>query len=123
MSIDGGHTCQHTINDLALAQVQLCPQGLIGLDDILNHEWMGVVDGAVSFFRSVAATRIAPVAIGFNKLFIVHFSHRQAVFDSLLQAQTRLREECRIEVFKSTPFCGFEIHVLKGVPRPEPLTP
>lgn len=123
VSIDGGHTRQHTIHDLALAQDLLCPEGLIVLDDILNHEWMGVVDGAVSFFRSVAATRIAPVAIGFNKLFIVHFSHRQAVFDALLQAQAQLREDCLIEVFKSTPFCGFEILSLKPIPKPEPLTP
>jgi hypothetical protein len=45
------------------------------------------------------------------------------VFDSLLQAKTQLKVDCRIEVFKSTPFCGFEILTLKGIPKPEPLTP
>ena len=74
ISIDGGHTRSHTFNDLKIAQELLAPSGLIVLDDILNQDWCGVVTGALDFFNSPYATRIAPIAIGFNKLFIAHFS-------------------------------------------------
>lgn len=74
ISIDGGHTREHTFNDLKTAQDLLKPNGLIILDDILNQDWCGVITGALDFFNSPYATRIAPIAIGFNKLFITNYS-------------------------------------------------
>ena len=51
-SIDGGHTAEHTISDLKKAQLRLHPEGVIVLDDILNHHWLGVVEGTVTFLQT-----------------------------------------------------------------------
>lgn len=79
VSIDGGHTKKHTINDLLIAQDLVSDRGCIILDDILNQGWLGVVSGALSFFESNQSTRIAPFAIGFNKLYACTFSRAEEV--------------------------------------------
>jgi hypothetical protein len=71
-SIDGGHTVEHTISDLKKAQLRLHSQGVIVLDDILNHHWLGVIEGAVTFLQT--RPTLVPVAIGLNKLFMVNLS-------------------------------------------------
>ena len=71
-SIDGGHTAEHTISDLHKAQLRLRPEGVIVLDDILNHHWLGVIEGAITFLQT--RPTLVPVAIGLNKLFLVNLS-------------------------------------------------
>ena len=74
-SIDGGHTAEHTINDLNLARECLSPGGVIFVDDILNHHWLGVVEG-VGKFLSQSPT-IVPFAVGFNKLMLSRLSYHE----------------------------------------------
>ena len=108
ISIDGGNTRSHTFNDLKIAQDLMIPNGLIILDDILNQDWCGVVTGALDFFNSGNATRIVPIAIGFNKLFIAHFSVAEARKRQILKDKDVLS---RVDITprKITPFGGNQI--------------
>lgn len=103
ISIDGGHTRAHTFNDLAIAQDLLAPNGLIILDDILNQDWCGVVTGALDFFNSPSTTRLVPIAIGFNKLFIAHFSVADRRIKEILSDRENL-SRYGIRPHKMTPF-------------------
>ena len=108
ISIDGGHTRSHTFNDLKIAQDLITSNGLIVLDDILNQDWCGVITGALDFFNSGSATRIVPIAIGFNKLFIAHFSVADARKRQIIEDKDVLS---RIDITprKLTPFGGNQI--------------
>jgi hypothetical protein len=108
ISIDGGHTREHTFHDLKTAQDLLAPNGLIILDDILNQDWCGVITGALDFFNSSYATRISPVAIGFNKLFITHFSVASTRKSQILQDRNTLAG-LGISLGKSTPLGGNDV--------------
>ncbi|MEM5294261.1 class I SAM-dependent methyltransferase [Burkholderia sp. JPY481] len=65
-SIDGGHTRDVLLNDLALAEATLTPEGIISIDDILNPQWPGIITGAVRFMDG--PTKLRPVAFITNKL-------------------------------------------------------
>jgi len=108
ISIDGGHTRNHTFNDLRIAQELLMPNGIIVLDDITNQDWCGVVTGALDFFNSPISTRVSPIAIGFNKLFISHFSVSKIVKNAI-QKDNEVLHQFDISAFKSTQFGSHEI--------------
>ena len=88
LSIDGGHTVEHTVSDLILANKLVANEGVVILDDILNYHWLGVIEGAFSFLRSKPT--LVPFAIGFNKLFMCKLSYQEYYLDA----------------FKASPFCG-----------------
>lgn len=73
VSVDGGHTRFHTVNDLLLAQQLVTNQGIVILDDILNPHWLGVIEGFFSFMS--AAPTLVPFAIGNNKLYMCSLSY------------------------------------------------
>jgi hypothetical protein len=79
ISIDGGHTVEHTVSDLRLANELIANEGVVILDDILNYHWLGVVEGAVSFLSNKPT--LVPVAIGHNKLILSKLSYRSFYFD------------------------------------------
>jgi hypothetical protein len=72
ISVDGGHTVEHTLSDLMFAEAIIHDKGAIILDDILNVYWVGVFEGAVNYLQSKPA--MWPVFIGFNKLVLVPMS-------------------------------------------------
>ena len=114
ISIDGGHTRTHTFNDLRIAQELLATSGVIILDDINNQDWCGVITGALDFFNSPISTRISPIAIGFNKLFIVHFSVAEMITNAI-QKDNEILHHFDISAFKTTPFGSHEILSLHQV--------
>jgi len=114
ISIDGGHTRTHTFNDLRIAQELLTPNGIIVLDDINNQDWCGVVTGALDFFNSPISTRVRPIAIGFNKLFISHFSVSEMI-KTAIQKENEALHQFDISVFKTTTFGSDEILSLRQV--------
>lgn len=116
VSIDGGHTESHTVSDLQAAQELVSDKGIVILDDILNQDWMGVVSGACSFFGSPLATRLAPFAVGFEKLFCCHFSIRAKVQQAIAADQALLRG-IGIAPFKVTEFFGHKIISLQPFRR------
>lgn len=75
-SIDGGHTVEHTINDLILASNTIAPGGVIFLDDYYNLDWPGVHEGFVKYMHNHNC-RIAPFAYFQNKLILCGISYHQ----------------------------------------------
>lgn len=78
-SIDGGHTVEHTLNDMAIAANRISPEGIVILDDILSNHWLGVIEAAIRYlmFRPT----LVPFAIGHNKLLMCNYSHYQPYYD------------------------------------------
>jgi hypothetical protein len=71
-SVDGGHTVQHTISDLNIANNTICNEGVVILDDILHSGWLGVIEGACKFLSTYPT--LVPFAIGDNKLLMCKLS-------------------------------------------------
>lgn len=111
ISIDGGHTVDHTVNDLSIAHDLLMPEGLVILDDITNPGWPGVVEGAVKFLSSPAFPRIRPLALGFNKLFFVHNSNHSRCLKSLINHESGL-SSYGIKIVKLSKFCSSDVAIL-----------
>lgn len=73
MSVDGGHTAEHVINDLNIATQLINNEGVVIVDDILNPYWMGVIEGVVGFLNRKPT--LVPFALGHNKLYMAKLSH------------------------------------------------
>lgn len=112
ISVDGGHTERHTLRDLISAQELISNSGIVVLDDIFNQDWCGVISGTAAFFRSSAANRIVPFAIGFNKLFCCHFTLSESIKKAVM-ADKELLSEMGIKPFKITEFMGCNVISLK----------
>lgn len=72
MSIDGGHTVEHTINDLKIASELITSEGVVILDDINNMHWMSVVEGLCKYLLTYPT--LVPFAVGNNKLYLCKLS-------------------------------------------------
>ena len=81
LSIDGGHTVEHTMSDLRLASDLIKNTGVVLLDDILHPNWLGVIEGAVKFLNTNPT--LVPFAIGHGKLFLSRLSFRDYYFNLL----------------------------------------
>ena len=81
-SVDGGHTRETTLNDLFLAQSVLHKQGFVVLDDFVNSEWLGVVDGLFTFINKCNGG-LKPFLWLCNKLYLSHESLHQFFYDSV----------------------------------------
>lgn len=73
LSIDGGHTVEHVINDLKIAERILSNEGVVILDDINNHWWMSVTEGLCKYLMTYPP--LIPFAVGDNKLFLCKMSY------------------------------------------------
>ncbi len=73
VSIDGGHTAEHTLNDLKIAEQVVANEGVVIVDDILNYHWLGVIEGTLSYLNT--RPTLVPFAIGQNKLFLAKLSY------------------------------------------------
>lgn len=98
VSIDGGHTAEHTISDLELAASIVTPGGFVMVDDILNRHWLGVMDGVTTYLRR--RPTLWPLAIGFNKLIFCNMSVHQAYSSAFTQMY---------KFQKTTHLCGYPI--------------
>ena len=78
-SIDGGHTAIHTVNDLKIANELISNEGVVILDDIMNHWWTGVLEGWINYSKSTPT--LVPFAMGHNKLYLSKISYRDYYFD------------------------------------------
>lgn len=84
-SVDGGHTAQHTINDLNIAHQCISDRGVVVLDDIMHYCWLGVIEGAIHYLRQYPT--LVPFAIGHNKLWMCKMSHHQEFYDCLASSK------------------------------------
>ncbi|MBY0569554.1 MAG: class I SAM-dependent methyltransferase [Hyphomonadaceae bacterium] len=101
ISIDGGHTAEHTISDLQLSKAVLAQEGFIVVDDILNRHWLGVIDGVTQYLRTRPS--LWPLAIGHNKLVMCRMSAWARHRDSFANL---------CDIRKSSRLCGYEILVV-----------
>jgi hypothetical protein len=69
VSVDGGHTVEHVINDLFMAHEFLADGGVVLLDDFLNPHWPGVHEGFDLYMHNYAP-KLRPVALSDNKLYL-----------------------------------------------------
>lgn len=84
ISVDGGHTVEHTISDLSLASDLINNQGVVILDDILNHHWLGVIEGAGRYLDT--RPTLVPFAIGHNKLYMSKLSYQSYYYNLFARA-------------------------------------
>jgi cephalosporin hydroxylase len=78
-SVDGGHTVEHTLSDLAFAQRCIVAAGVVVLDDILNAHWLGVIEGAMRYLMQ--RPLLVPFAIGHNKLLLANLPYARRYYE------------------------------------------
>lgn len=106
-SIDGGHTSQHVINDMSIAQDLLVSGGVILLDDYYNPHWTGVSEGFYKFM-SHYNKRFAPFMLFQNKLFITTYSEHGIFLD---QVRAFIEQEWPNQIhtnWKYVDICGYK---------------
>jgi hypothetical protein len=81
-SIDGGHTPQHTLNDLKIAERAVANQGVVIVDDILHPCWLGVLEGTLKYLDNFP--NLVPFALGDNKLFLCKLSYKEKYYNHML---------------------------------------
>jgi len=84
ISIDGGHTPEHTINDLKIANQLIRNEGVVILDDIIHYCWLGVMEGTVKFLQT--SPTLIPFAIGHNKLYMCKLSYHNFYYNLFLNS-------------------------------------
>lgn len=84
ISIDGGHTPEHTLSDLGLAEQVLAPGGLVFLDDYYNADWPGVHEGFIRYLWT--APRLVPLASYANKMILCSLSWQRVLSSNLGRA-------------------------------------
>jgi len=108
ISVDGGHTAEITMHDLATAEGTLCPGGVVMLDDFFNEMHPGVSEGTYHYFSK--CRRIAPFAIGANKVLFCHRGYEHCY----IQALRKLAKETVIRQFLGATVlcCDFSVATL-----------
>jgi len=86
ISVDGGHTKIHALNDLKLSEKYLADGGVVILDDILHPHWLGVMDGLVQYLSDFPT--LVPFAIGHNKMFLCKYSYHQKYLDTAAKSKS-----------------------------------
>lgn len=74
-SVDGGHSCKTTVNDLELTLTNMSKGGVIILDDYHHFNLIGVLQGGKIFMRrhpDWVPFYCSPVIEGANKLMLCH---------------------------------------------------
>ncbi len=69
ISIDGSHTVEHTLNDLALAEATAVSGAVVLVDDYFNPRWPGVHE-AFARFNLLGAPKLVPFLHAGKKLFL-----------------------------------------------------
>ena len=77
-SLDGGHSPQHVLNDLRIAEQVLAPGGVVFVDDMWNPEWPGVTEGMHAYMRTLPS--LVPFASLGGKLLLTTFSEAHTLF-------------------------------------------
>lgn len=75
ISVDGGHTAEHVVNDLRLAGEILVGGAAIFVDDWMSPHWPGVHEG-YNRYMSYQNGKLAPVLFTDNKLLMTTIGHQ-----------------------------------------------
>lgn len=108
ISIDGGHTPEHTQSDLGLAEQMLAPGGLVFLDDYYNADWPGVHEGFIRYLWS--APRLVPLATYANKMILCSLSWQRVLSGNLGRAAQFLGKQINGKGVSLSRHAYFNIH-------------
>ena len=103
MSIDGGHTEQCVINDLAIADAALADHGIIVVDDVFNSTWPAVVSGYARYLLD--KPQMIPFASAPNKVFACRAPFVERYRAVLRKAYARIYD--RSDAFFGFPVDGY----------------
>lgn len=93
-SIDGGHTSEHTVHDLRIAQRCLANYGVVFVDDYYHPSWPGVHEGFARFMI-MDTPAIVPFAYDCGKLLLTTFSTHRRVLEEYVAAREGLDPDVR----------------------------
>lgn len=106
ISVDGGHSREVVLNDLAKCDDLLSKDGVIIIDDYFNPAWPGVSEGVNIYFRQ-SPDVFSPFAIGLNKVFLCRPDFQSFYRDCLTRS-------CKEMYAKATQMLGCEVDVFTG---------
>lgn len=98
-SIDGGHTAEHTFNDLKIAEQLVHNTGIIALDDYLNSNWLGVHQG-FAYYNLLYKPKFIPLMQSSNKLFLCNYTFRNKYFTYLRKIIENPEVKRRVKQYK-----------------------
>jgi Methyltransferase domain len=108
-SIDGGHTVQHVISDMTIAQEVLASRGVVMLDDFFGPVWPSVTEGFFKYMNT-HNRRLAPFLVFQNKLFLTTFSEHDSILTSLRSFLDRsIGDEIHSERWRYSALCGLKV--------------
>jgi hypothetical protein len=81
-SVDGGHTVDHAVNDLRLAERLVAAGGIVVVDDYYNQDWPGVHEGFARRYI-LDSPRTLPFLSGFGKLYLTTLGHHKRYYDAM----------------------------------------
>ena len=87
ISVDAGHSVQHTVSDLHLANRLVSNEGVVILDDFFHCHWPEVTEGVGRFLDSNPT--LVPFAMGYNKLFLSKISWQHRYFGEFTNMSLR----------------------------------
>jgi len=69
-SVDGSHTREHTLNDIAIAEGSLTEGGVVVVDDFFNPAWPGVPEAIFAYLAGPdRPEKLEPIGYGDNKFY------------------------------------------------------
>lgn len=74
ISVDGGHTPFHVVQDLKTAANLIKPTGVVVVDDYFNHWWPTVTEGIVKYLQTTSV--LVPFCTSQNKMWMCSVSYR-----------------------------------------------
>ncbi len=104
-SVDGSHTCEHTLNDIEIAQGCLVDGGIVIVDDFFNPDWPGVPEALVRYLdRPEGQRRLVPIGYGDNKFYLTTNG-----YDDLYKKFLSKFFRSHLVHLKPVSLCGFDV--------------
>ncbi len=99
-SVDGGHTFQHIVADLGVAEARLANGGAVFVDDYCNPGFPGVTEGLIVYLRNGGS--LTPVCAAGGKMLLTTISYAERMRQFLAK-----RLESRPVRTRLTGLCGY----------------
>jgi hypothetical protein len=94
ISVDGGHTVEHVINDMQLASRFITNEGVVILDDYFNHWWPSVTEGIFKYMST--SPTLVPFMSTPNKLWFCKLSYKRRYYEHMNQI---INNKCCTKLF------------------------
>ena len=105
ISVDGGHTAEHTFHDIQFAADLATSGTVISIDDYYNMHWPGVHEGTCRYMAA-SPTHIKPFCFAANKLFLSDFAYAGNYF-AHFEKQFRERLNFKVVSMWGSQVCVF----------------